>query len=1120
MWFDLEFLSSELEFSSDLKGPNSQNYNNSIEASLRCRELGAHDVQPFRSYRNEEFSRENITAPIVCSTLLQLKRSRRRQPDLITLEFEKLCCLAENSASIISRRVSFFSADDVDNFLQYYHTSGRNIPLGSKLDELVRKVSYAEGLNPGIDAILQVEKALYSEQNVPASSPLPSPVLCEGEVFQTRGKSSQIPFEKVLDLVEERYISPPFSSIERMLATKVRTRFTFELGLWCQGSKEMLRKSRCRREQLLQHNVLISPVLFALVSSQKRSFPMLQLPDIFGCVEETFDALKSMGRTKRMVSRRWLKFARAVRQEVDEDSRLDLETHLKLIREKINTYDPPRRRLLVTCTELIRSVYECTQRDTFQAQHSMSRTEEDNIPEESEESALEMNLYEFVNPHLALGVLVELDNENKCRKRLPSKIQTATAHQPAMRIAPQPNGETHKEDRGQEDVNRKKKMQLRAPGDLVCPGWSLKLAARCLFDLRRGIVFLPPPLSALPTIAVIVYSYLSESHADNRVIIICHGSAETKAKVCSYLKFTFAGQYSIDSIRRMDFEEFPRVAPLTKSIARVVILDSFEFSSSSDFSVLLVLGPGTASIFNVGMQNAEQDDFSAPPLSHWALTPSVLIFPQHPFGSIRRYGAHCVELSQGLNVQEALFVDEQDDVEHCLLLSRPDFLFLVPTREVSELLVVLETHASSHLPSYQGLLNRNKDIRHSQPHVRCLREVSIQLLEDILTDGENEEVAASIGSLEALFCLRQARSYALCDGFDTAVDYIVHYGNRASSTVLNYIHAFLQDVGRSADSAAQTDTQPHPMIGALQRVIQKMEEDLHNHPPSLRSIHRREKFRPLIVSSSKESFDGFMSGIRNSAEVLEAQDSDVAVCELRHVTCQKEGKDAMLEAETREKLIEFSHVFHVMDDRNRDTASSFLPPHLMQCIFAGRTHLLTVAVDESRELERIWNRNEKLYHKLGNVLKNVDSQKGEDCYMSIFPFVDVVSTLNTILADSEKIGRPTLNAPSDRALLNAPSERIQGDVPRRAQMSVPSRVNQGHNVLYLSVRDVCRRSVPELREYLGVSLKKAEEAGNNTLQVFVKVGRNQTSTPAMTYMFCAVAVDENLNRRVSVEVLL
>lgn len=320
-----------------------------------------------------------------------------------------------------SSKVLRFSDSDVDLFLMNYrisldHHCGRvDIMEKDLLTDLVKDEEDGQ-----LDST-----SFYRERN--SREDLEMPVVPLGLLGD---KSNH-----VMRLVEHpiwpsgRKITECASSLDD-ISRYVRHRYSYEMGDWCIGSREILKKSQYRRSQLLQRITSLS--LAALAESLKpvkgRDPVLFGSSQVLERSEEVFAIIRGAVRKKPFPSKRWKKLARAIMEDIDE-GRSSLETiRVERIRDDMDSYDPPKRRRSPACGELIESMYSCTQKNRSCESPTQSNLQATQgvhgEGDKSQESMLddlflseEEDIAQDGIGAAALGTLIGLGNDNRKGKR-------------------------------------------------------------------------------------------------------------------------------------------------------------------------------------------------------------------------------------------------------------------------------------------------------------------------------------------------------------------------------------------------------------------------------------------------------------------------------------------------------------------------------------------------------------------------------------------------------------------------------------------------------------------------------------------------------------------------------
>lgn len=918
----------------------------------------------------------------------------------------------------------------------------------------------------------------------------------------------------------------------------IRHPLTFELGHWSKGSREILQKSRYSRMKLLQEMTALNIVCHI---SLKHEMPLVSSAshgsEELGSLPDTLEHLTQLYQERSLVSRRWKKFLVALEKELYEESQVDDQRRTGRLRGEIFLYDTPRRIQSLTCREFIWTRYELTKkRKPNEPLHKLPSENLNEIVSRDRNSDDMLSLFslsdEPSNDYDVGGKLGALfDSQTKQRRACidgssdtgEEMVDLCTSSQGgqdhgeviATKIGTTSHVDHHNHDIGLGQNNR---TSLKPLNNLVCSPWNLKIAEFCIQKMTRGVVFLPPPLSSFPSVALIVHSFISETLCDSRVVIICEPETEMPLALQGYLNFLFEERISIQTIRRCQRARFPAPASLAKTLSRIVILDSFDFTDISGFSLLLVLGPGTTSLPALACARRGQQNAVSSSVGAWTVIPSILIFPHHACNPVQDFLSEATRLASALHVDEALFIDDVDDVHLSVLLSRPDFVFLVPSRETLEVVSTLEAYASSHLQRYELALREVQNDSVCYCNVDSLNDVKLDVLEMHLT-RECALVDEQHETFEILFALKQARSYALYDGVQTAIDYLNHNARTATMGAATVLKSLLSEIQKRTSSDSSVQSKIHPMTAALKSSLDVMKKQDDEEAPSLRSIHRREKFRPLIIAHSKEAYDGLLRAMPGASDILDAKGL-VAVCENRHlrITERTDRRLSAYKKAVQREITQFSHVILVLDDRTTATSCELIPPKLLESVHAGKIRLVTITVDESRTLEHLWSQNESLYSIMCTITRSATDQQITQCsqpYMLHTSLSWFTSHDFTKLVYGKIIARPE---PTNAGKLSIQTHRRDERMHFGGHSSLLSVTQEGSTEFLLTPSVICNLSTVSLGSRLKDALSKirAKLRHKHRFRVVIQVDENEKYTPAATYVFATLASDEYLHRHVEV----
>lgn len=929
-----------------------------------------------------------------------------------------------------------------------------------------------------------------------------------------------------------------------------RPQLSVEGGIWSSGSRDILRKSRYKRQKLLMHVPRCHEAVISLTE------PLCVNHSAEG-KEETiiFSFLFSLHRKLRYIDslqgadRLKLSSAHGV---VENENGIPSRASEETIQGRIEKYDPPKRRRSPVLRETILSRYEHVQRqareDSLSRGNEHSSSKNADGDNDSDASILDDVLFlsgdefgeEVADRDNGLGALIQMETTNReCRKHMPGRhdFQSRESGQDMLQVWTVPD-----------QTVARSHVRLKVPENLVCSPWTLKVADHCLRALRRGIVFLPSPLSALPLITVLTNCYLSGSMRDQRVAVVCESSSDVTFGVHSYISSGFDKAVSFDTVRRSEYPSSPKRPSAKKANGRVVIFDSFDFSPGPGFTFLIVIinEPSFRSPPVSGSINASHTSLGP----NWSRIPNILVVPLAGWVSLVSFLEMTGWLSVQLRLDRSLVLHETDDVLSSVLLARPRAMFLVPSREAIELVEGLDSHSSAYLPVFDNARKaRSLNSLDGDAAATCtLKDVSVSLLQELL---EGETLGAGAGTnqrLELLYNLRQARSYALHDGFEVALEFLRHCEKRAPPEALKILRTVVEQAEDGLPLVNGNRAQEHPMLAALIKSMRRSQSELRNEAPSLKSIHRRNSFQPLIVANSLEASRVFLTEIENTIQFGQSKREGIVVCWFQDLMEMSNLKGHDRNAAVGEMLDSFSHVFHVADDREDVNPEVVLPPRLMQFVHAGRTHLLTIVVDETRKRDLIWEENEVAYSRLGEIVQSfpVQSEKADVAYMqdiSAKELIAKVGNANTSFArpmnqrsNAVLSGQGFYRTKKSSTLRPSQMMKAQVDISTapgclsitschlqapstatpRSQHTTDAQENGTYCVVYLEPAEIIRCSISAMRAQLEGHLK-ALKPPKTMLKVIVQMRPHERCTPAVTYVHAALGTSALLHEHTVVE---
>ncbi|CAN8062159.1 unnamed protein product [Agarophyton chilense] len=750
-------------------------------------------------------------------------------------------------------------------------------------------------------------------------------------------------------------------------------------ALWSSGSREVMRKCRLGESILLR--VFESRPILVEMTKGSNLFPVTQRTSgngIFGFERGPDTILRTLAMKSKSFLPLFVDLTEALRFvfHLEEKQRIQPLKSFEKRLDQHHGYDVFSRNQSTTLTERINiagAIHVSVPSDNISSKDEFEHLKEERDGENtSHESALN-------------DILTSDEDQEE-----PEPNPAIAFVQPEPKQHEKIVGTRKKEYIANEDVFEGKsnernpqKIRLRVPENLMCSPWALRLAERCIAKMPRGAILLPPCLSVLPSLCVIISTYLSDRLQDQRVAVVCEADSDISSGLSSYLEYSFAYKTSVEIVKRWNLPDEPRYAPLHGFTAQILILDSFEFSLPAGVSLLLVLVCEPRIICSQLQLSVRQQRYSVNP--EWPRLASILIAPIDCWIPFPSYIDRAKRLSLELKTNTVMFMADYDDVHVSVLLAKPRTLFLAPLKEAAELISAIDCHSSEALGKLRRLFRKVRPGWRNEGTNR-LSDFSVSFLRSILENQLVERNSETYCDLESVYYLRQARSYALCDGFEVAMAFLSHCGEELHQNNSGWLQKVMKQAEAIDPRIISSDD--HPIVSPVAAHMRKTKETCKKEPPSLSSTHRREAFLPLIVADSREVVDGFRRGCTKAKLLLEAGDQDIAVCWSYDLVSISNGKTKSIQqTEVIERLKGFTHIYHIVDDRENNHSELQFPPGIMQLVHAGRTRLITVVVDERREFESIWRNSNNTYDTLRKHIGDLSRLSG-------FKGVDTLKEIN------------------------------------------------------------------------------------------------------------------------------
>lgn len=576
-------------------------------------------------------------------------------------------------------------------------------------------------------------------------------------------------------------------------------------------------------------------------------------------------------------------------------------------------------------------------------------------------------------------------------------------------------------------------IQLAVPECMTCSAWSIQAATSGL-ESQKAVWFVPPLLSILPTLAIMANSHLAMINRDYRVAVVCIGDDRDVKHTYNMFKSCLNNSISIDiaSQKPIAAESTRNVGELSESqkgvrneqvTGRVVIQKNFSSVLASGFSLLLIV---ISAPTLTGLQSERHCsiDLTIPDLAQWKNIPSIAIAPANIWTGVQAYTRIAERVATQLDVSKAIYIAENSDVAYALDASQPGVDIVRAGRDACLLCEIIDREGREYLDAYNMVVEREGQkvgttiLRETKED--CLvqkagsvRAVNVLFLKTFLGqleywDDECEKVAR-------IFDLRQTRSYALHDGFYTAVEYAQQCAEmnpsrgelwekllRAAQLIKPSIFRNIPNLPTRLKPIPDGRRREYRMRCVVQQCLWYAQTAMSEESSVVRRVHGREKFSPVIITDSSEAFsrlkeDGLFLDLFNkhdgTNETTVRSKKRVVPVFHRDDIRQTDGSGVEeILTEFVRRVDDYSHVLYVTDDRNSGVPDHALPAKLLQLASAGRTNLTRIIVDENGAISYKWDREKMIYKRINLVLVATAREAVRGCAEYI-----VTSTLERIL---------------------------------------------------------------------------------------------------------------------------
>lgn len=530
-----------------------------------------------------------------------------------------------------------------------------------------------------------------------------------------------------------------------------------------------------------------------------------------------------------------------------------------------------------------------------------------------------------------------------------------------------------------------KSIPLVVPTKLTCSSWSIQVAS---FGLQafQAVWFVPPLLSLIPSLVILANSHLSVLNHDYRIAVICVGNQCDLNLTYNMFRSCLDDSISIDIA---SIENMSRSA--ISCTGRIVIVNDFSLLLSGSFSLLIIL-ISVPTLTGTTGPHFSRAKLSVAEISKWKSIRSIAIAPANPWTGIQAYSSVAEIIALQLDVTRAVYIAETGDVAYALSAAQPGIHPVKPGRDACLFCEIIEKECKQYIGGYNAVVQREgrrvlstlrsetKDDCTAQS-AHFVADVNIQFLKAYL--GQLEFWDEECEKVARVFDLYQTRSYALCDGFLTAVEYAQNCAELNPSrgdlweTILTSARKikpsiFSNEAGPARLKLRYGSRGSYRMGVVVKECIRRAQNAMANEPATVRRVHGRDRFSPAVVTDTFEACDRLQecelylclddesfktSGINNDGYKVPVFHRD---------DVKRMDDSGTYEAITEfvQNADEYSHVFHVTNDSCYGVPDYVLPVKLLELAYAGRTNLSRVIIDERGIVSVLWENEEILYTRL------------------------------------------------------------------------------------------------------------------------------------------------------------
>ncbi len=500
--------------------------------------------------------------------------------------------------------------------------------------------------------------------------------------------------------------------------------------------------------------------------------------------------------------------------------------------------------------------------------------------------------------------------------------------------------------------NSAEKNSLKVPERLICRPWILQLAQECIRE-QRAAIYMPSPLSCLPSLSIVMHTLLSRIDEDVRVLVFCLGNPNLPLSINNYFTEVFGDQYHVAACNQWrpsgvngehdDEREFWN----NLATSRILVTNSVQdVEIGPSFSVLLVFFDCAAEFTDKTLVSQIVNMFSES--SSWAdVQQMVFIAPYLSHVSCADFHVHSQPLMKSLYIGKAIFCDSaHEEVNTALILSRPENLLLVPSRTASNALRIIDRTAQPLMDFVSGPDESRSD-RQECAERNTLKSMTPSFLESRIVHTMKSADEQQQKALMELHTLRHARSYALYDGAHAAISYLKTAVVRLKEDAPERLRKVLGALEKESDEEQGSEKAYHPVVKAMRKLLISEKLKMKNEEREVTRLWMCQRFSPLVITESEVMMSGLINGLEDTVAHENAQRGETAICLLESLRSEQ------VQVYSQHHFFHrYSHVLFISEDRTGQDALGRLPASILNIWYAGGLRLVHISVDESRDTEQ------------------------------------------------------------------------------------------------------------------------------------------------------------------------